>query len=805
MTNKEFQTWIQQRIVYLDGATGSNLMKCGMPAGVCPELWILDHPEVFISLQKAYVDAGSDILYAPTFGANRWKLEEYGLSDKVSEMNHRLVSLSQTAARGRAKIAGDITMTGRQLSPIGTSDFEDLVSVYREQAEALVDAGVELFVIETMMSLQETRAAVIAIKEVCDLPIFATLTFADDGRTLYGTDPVTAALTLEHLGVAAIGANCSAGPDVICKFIKQMAEVVSIPLIAKPNAGLPFVNDAGETCYHMDADIFAKEMVKIVHCGANIIGGCCGTTPEYIHKCKELLTNQLPIEKKQPFLKRVLTSERSSFVFDLNDRFYVIGERINPTGKKKLQVELREGIFDTVIQFAEEQEQNGASILDINMGMGGLNEKEAMRRALKEVMSVSNLPLCIDSSDCEVIEDALRRYPGRALVNSVSLEPGKAERLLPLIHKYGAMFILLPLSEGGLPKSAEEKKENIEKLVAKAATYGLNKEDIIVDGLVTTVSANSAAALETLETITYCKENGLATVCGLSNISFGLPERSNVNTAFLTAAMMQGLTMAICNPSQSQLMNAIFATDMLMNKQGADLKYIEKMTADGLEESTMPLQAAEAKTDIRFMLHNAVMKGNSAMAVAKARELLEQGANAETLLNEILLPAIQEVGELFNQGKYFLPQLIASANAMKDAISVLEPHMQNGQETDIKTTVVIATVKGDIHDIGKNLVSLMLKNNGMRVIDLGKDVPKEEIIQTAIAENADIIALSALMTTTMGEMQRIVHSVKEQQLPMKVIIGGAVTTQEYADEIGADGYSKDAAQAVEVVLKLMER
>ncbi|MBQ8246689.1 MAG: homocysteine S-methyltransferase family protein [Lachnospiraceae bacterium] len=795
-----FEQKFGNRIIFLDGATGSNLALRGMPAGVCPEQWILEHEDVLIGLQKEYVNAGTDILYAPTFGGNRIKLAEYGLEDKLVEMNTSLVKIARKAAGDKTLVAGDITMTGKQLYPVGDMQFEELVTIYKEQIAVLAEAGCDLIVIETMMSLQETRAAVIAAKETCDLPVIATLSFEGDGKTLYGTDAVTAALVLEGLGVDAVGINCSTGPEQMKHLVKSMSENVSVPVIAKPNAGMPTLDEGGKTVYSMNADEFAKQSLALIEAGAGIVGGCCGTTPEHIAALHSVCTGmKRPMGKVRD--KRVLTSEHKTITFGLDDPFLVIGERINPTGKKALQAELREGKLDMIVNFAVEQEEKGADILDINLGMGGIDENDMLLKTVYEVMGVSHLPLSIDSSKCEVVENALRIYPGRALVNSVSMEEGKAEKLFPLIKKYGAMFILLPLSDAGLPKNLDEKINIIETLLNKAYSYGLTNNDIVVDGLVTTVSANEKAALETLETIRYCKSKGLATVCGLSNISFGLPERSNVNTAFLTMAISQGLTMAIANPSQKELMNAIYATDMLLNKKDAGLRYINKMT--GVSDASDIKNTETQKESHEKIIHRAVLRGNvSGMVALTETAMQEGGLAADYILNQCLLPAINEVGDLFNTGKYFLPQLIASANAMKAAIEYLEPYLQKDSSGENAKTVIIATVKGDIHDIGKNLVALMLKNYGYQVIDLGKDVPTEEIIAKAKETNAEIIALSALMTTTMVEMKHVISAAREAGLSSKIMVGGAVITQEYADEILADGYSKDAAGAVKTAERL---
>ncbi|MCM1189107.1 MAG: homocysteine S-methyltransferase family protein [bacterium] len=844
MTRDEFQR-ISQTYLYLDGATGSNLVKAGMPSGVCPEKWILEHREVMLKLQKRYVEAGTDILYAPTFTANRIKLAEYGLQDELTDMTRRLVAISREAASSAKRpvyVAGDITMTGEQLQPVGSLELEELIEIYLEQIRALCEAGADLLVIETMMSLGEARAALIAAREVCDLPVMVTLTFEADGRTLYGTDAETAAVVLESLGACAIGVNCSTGPAGMRDVVAAMAGATgSVPIIAKPNAGLPFLDEQGKTCYSMNAADFTEEMKLLTEAGATVLGGCCGTDPEFIRSLCESFGRDILCRPKrlEPGI-RCLTSERKTLRFGLNGKFILVGERINPTGKKLLQAELREGCMDQVLEMAEEQERDGAEVLDINMGMSGIDEKQMMLRAVEEVCGVTNLPLSLDSSHVDVLEAALRHYPGRALVNSVSMEKEKLDKLLPLVKKYGAMFILLPLSDKGLPQNLEEKIGMIEGILERAYSLGLKKEDVIVDGLVTTVGANGRAALETLETVRYCREKGLATICGLSNISFGMPERSYVNTTFLTLAIREGLTMAISNPSQELLVSCALAADLLLARDGADIRYIEyagqaeerrerkaarqqrresiqKPDRDyGVEKEKKSEQGqAASKADGQGPnpgnassagrnLYNAVLKGNRKGIEALTREALEQGEEPEAVLNDVLLPAINEVGELFDRGKYFLPQLIAGAEAMKNAIGVLEPLLQKENDASEMPTVVIATVEGDIHDIGKNLVALMLKNYGFRVIDLGKDVPEEEILRAARENNAQIIALSALMTTTMQRMKEIVASAREQKLSAKIMIGGAVITQEYADEIGADGYSRDAAEAVKLARRLTD-
>lgn len=821
MTKQEFASLCESKYVYLDGATGSNLQIAGMPAGVCPEKWILEHPQILKDLQKAFVEAGSDIIYAPTFTANRIKLEEYGLEGQLSQINHALVALSKEAAAGRAYVAADFSMTGRQLKPTGDLDFEELIDVYKEQIQADLDAGVDLLGVETMFSLQETRAFLIAAKEVCDLPVMATLTFEEDGKTLFGTDPVTAMVVLQALGADTVGVNCSAGPEKMCGIVAAMKRVAKVPVIAKPNAGLPKLDERGNTVYEMDAETFAEEMTLLAQAGADIMGGCCGTTPQHIRRlaektaplfasCHHKGADMGSRDLTSPLCAhRFLTSERRTLEFGLEDPFIIVGERINPTGKKKFQESIRNQDLSMVNTFVEQQEACGAGVLDINMGMSGIDEKETLLAVMEEVSLQTSLPLCIDSSHVDVMEAALRRYPGRALINSISMETDKFENLVPIAKKYGAMFILLPLSDTGLPKDIEEKKQIIHAVSQRAFSLGLTKEDIVVDGLVATVGANQTAALETLETIRYCKSIGLATICGLSNISFGLPQRGYVNAAFLTMAIHDGLTMAIANPNQELLMSCMMASDLLQHKAGADIRYIEAMNAQSeaaqetAADKPAPGQGTQKELSSLQMIHQAVMKGNKKQIISLTEQALGEGIGPKTILDDALLTAIGEVGDLFDKGIYFLPQLIASAECMKNAIEFLEPLLAENADSAHKGTIVIATVEGDIHDIGKNLVTLMLKNYGFRVIDLGKDVSKETIVEAAIREQADIIALSALMTTTMQQMRHVITYARQQGVTAKIMIGGAVITQDYADEIDADAYSADAAQAVRVAMRLL--
>ena len=803
MTKDLFKRLFDSRIVILDGATGSNLMQAGMPVGVCPEKWILDNPKHLVKLQSDYIKAGTNILLAPTFTANRIKLAEYGLENDIVDINNRLVALSKEAVASqgsRGYVAGDMTMTGKQLKPVGSLDLEELIDVYKEQAEILFNAGVDLFLVETMMSLAEARAAVIAIKEVCDLPIMVSMTFGEDGKTLFGATPESSVVVLQSLGADAVGINCSTGPKEMMPLLEKMLEYAKVPIFVKPNNGMPELVD-GKTEYTMTAEEFSTYGRMLVDCGARAIGGCCGTTPKHIELLKKQVRNTAPIFNECS-KKRVLAGENQVQDIELDGNFIIVGERINPTGKKKLQQELREGKFDLVVSMAEEQTSCGAKILDINMGMNGIDEMEMMKKAIFEVMSVTNVPLCIDSSHVDIIEAALRLYPGRALINSIPLEEKKCRPLMRIAAKYGAMCILLPLSDKGLPESLEEKKSIINKLLEIADQEGVSRDDIIIDGLVTTVGANKYAAMETLDTIRYCKyELGLPTICGLSNISFGLPERININTAFLTMAIANGLTMAICNPGQAQIVNAALSSDLLLAKDNSDNVYVENVVP--VTQTAEVAVKQENNITEGSKIYVDVVKGNKSSILQDVKEELDKGVMPQSIIDNDLIPAVNKVGELFEQKKYFLPQLIAGATAMDMAIEYLTPYLNTDESKEKKATVVMATVEGDIHDIGKNLVVLMLKNYGYNVIDLGKDVKKDIIIDTAIKHNAKVIGLSALMTTTMMRMKDVCDEIKARGLDIKVIVGGAVVSQNFADEISADGYSKDANEAVKVVDRLL--
>lgn len=796
MTKNDFLKLISSKIVILDGATGTELVKRGMPAGVCPELWCMENPAAIQDVQRSYINSGSDIIYAPTFGANRCKLEEFGLGHRVYEINKTLALLSKECAKD-SFVFGDLAPTGRFIEPFGELPFEEAVSVYKEQVSALIDGGVDGFVIETMMDIQEARAALIAVKESCDLPVMVTMTFEKDGRTLNGTDPVSALIILQFLGADAVGCNCSTGPADMLSVIREMNNVARVPLLAKPNAGMPKLKD-GVTVFDMGAVEFASYADDFIKAGANILGGCCGTTPDHIFELAKNLNGKIGHGKRKMGLS-ALSSARKSVFIGGGRPLSVVGERINPTGKKALQGELREGKLSIVQEFALEQENHGAAILDVNMGLSGIDEKEMMLKSVKVLAKMSSLPLCIDSTNPEVVEAALRIYPGRALVNSISGERDRIERMLPVAAKYGAMFILLPLDDRGIPETVDERKRIVNYVISESSKYGYTTEDIVVDGLVMTVSSDIKAPARTLDLIEWCsRERGVNTICGLSNVSFGLPAREWINSSFLAMAISRGLTMAIANPASQQLMNTLYSCDALAGRDKNLTSYVNRFSGVTSESTSK----AEELTPERAVF-DAVLRGRDDLIEKTIQSALDAGISPQNIVDNSLIPAITLVGDKYDRKEYFLPQLIMSADTMRKGFAYLEPLLIREGEVETEGKIVIATVKGDIHDIGKNIVALMLRNYGFDVVDLGKDVPAEVILDKACEIKADIIALSALMTTTMTEMRTVIDLCRERKLQFKFMIGGAVVDQNYADEIGADGYSKDAMDAVKLAKALM--
>lgn len=799
MNRKEFKKLCLSRPVFLDGATGTELIKRGMPSGVCPELWVFDNPDSIIQIQKAYRKAGSDIVYVPTFGGNSLKLDEFGLKDRLYELNKGLCQLSREAV-GDGMVFGDLAPTGELIEPFGPLKFDRCVEIYREQAEALLDGGVDGFVIETMMDIQEARAALLGIREVApDYPVMVSMTYESEGRTLTGTDPLTALITLQSLGADAVGCNCSAGPEKMVEWVAAMKPCATVPLLAKPNAGQPKLI-AGKTVFDMPPEEYAGNFISLINAGANLIGGCCGSTPEHIKHVRQLTADIRPVGIQHDKITAV-SSVRKVIEFGHDKPFTVIGERINPTGKKKLQEDLRAGKLNLARTYAIEQEKAGASLLDVNMGLSGINEKEMMLNAVSMLSQLSSCPLCIDSTDPDVIEAALRIYPGRALLNSISLEKERIEKMLPLAHKYGAIFILLPVTDDGVAETLQEKKEVTLKILQKAAEYNLTAEDCIIDGLVMTVSSSPEAPLVTAEFIEWCSSELKGnTTGGISNVSFGMPERIRLNSTFLALLIGKGLTSAIINPSSEEMMAVKYSSDALFKRDKNLKNYLGKYTAT--TSSSAAAAKTGAETDPLKKCFNAVLYGEEDNIIDVISAARSSDIPAKQIVDEALIPAIIAVGDRYDKKEYFLPQLMLSAQTMSKGFQQLESELTQ-KSTTIKDKIIMATVKGDIHDIGKNIVSLMLSNYGFDVIDLGKDVDAETIISTAIQNNVSLIGLSALMTTTMPEMKKVIDFAREKNMEnLKFIIGGAVVDKEYAVEIGAAGYAADAVEAVRIAQKL---
>ena len=790
---------LAKKIVVLDGAMGTELQKMGMPGGVCPEQWCLDNPQNIRELYSSYQKAGAQIVYTCTFGANRFKLKQHGIKENSYQINNELARLAKLAVGKKTLVAGDIGPTGLFIEPFGTLAFEEAVDAFKEQARGLIDGGCDLIVIETMIDIQEARAALLAVKEIKDIFTIVSMTYEKDGHTLNGTDPVTALITLQSLGANAVGCNCSTGPEKMVDFIAAMKPYATVPLVAKPNAGFPRL-EGGETIFEMDAKTFASFGRNLAKAGANMLGGCCGTTPVHI---RELARAIAVIKPKLPAKKSIsaLSSARGFLHFSENQPLFIVGERINPTGKKSLQQELTEGKMSIIRQMAAEQENQGANLLDINVGQPGIDEVKTIKEVIGLLTTTTKLPLAVDSSNIKTIEAALRIYPGRMLINSISGEKEKIAKLLPLAAKYGAMFILLPLTGGEIPQTAEKRQKIVKNIFQKAKIFGFTKDDFIVDCLVMAVASNPSAAQETLKTLHWCAHTFKSkTIFGLSNVSFGMPGRPWLNATFLAMAQFCGLTMAIANPASQEMMNIKITGDVLLSRDKDALRFIKHFSAQINADS---VTAAIKTVTPQEKIADAIMNGDRENILPLIEKSLSTGVSAQDLVDKIMIPSIVRVGDLYEKKIYFLPQLMSAAEAMKKALAYLEPHLKKGSAGN-KGKIILATVKGDIHDIGKNIVALLLRNYGYYVIDLGKDIAAETIIAKAKEENSDVIALSALMTTTMVNMKDVITLARANGIQKPFMIGGAVVTEAYAKSIGAS-FAKDGVEAVKVVERLIKK
>jgi len=794
---RDFRRTLKKRPLLFDGATGTMLQKMGLKAGGCPDELNLTNPELLKKVHALYVEAGSDVITTNTFGANRVKLKEYGLEKKLTEINTAAVKNAREAIGKSGFVAGCIGPTGRFIEPVGDMTFDEATDVFTEQAEALKKGGADLIIIETMMDIKEIRAAIIA-SNTTGLPVVATMTFDKTMRTVLGTPPEAFAIIADSLGVSALGANCSLGIEGIYKVIKKMRSVTDLPLIAQPNAGMPVLKGK-ETVFPSTPDEMADYAPKLAAEGVRILGGCCGTTPEHIKK----MGGEFKSLKPEPLKKQGFTSlaGRTSFiVFGDGLPPVTIGERINPTGRKELAQEIKEGKTLIIRKEAREQEDSGAHALDVNVGVPGIDEKSAMKRAVFSVNENSRLPIVIDSSSAAAIEAGLKAIDGKPLINSVSGEEKKLSTILPLAKKYGAAVLGLTLDDKGIPETAEGRVRIAEKILKAAAGLGIKKEDIVIDCLALTVSADQKNAGETLRAIRLVKEKlGLSTVLGVSNISFGLPSRETVNSAFLAMAISEGLSSAIVNVKNPSLMDAYHASVLLCGHDARGERFITRFRERGMDAAVKPER--EKPRGLKERLVDAVVNGNEENITALVEEALKQGWNPLKISNDCLIPGLDEVGRLFACNRYFLPQVISSADAVKKAYERLKKELK-GKKGPALGKVIMATVEGDIHDIGKNIVSSLLENHGFEVIDLGKNVPAERIVNEAKTKKADIVGLSALMTTTVMEMDNVIKKLKKSGIRVKTIVGGAVVTPEFAKKIGAE-YGGEATEAVKKMKRLV--
>ena len=787
-------------MVYIfDGAIGTMLQNAGLKPGDCPELLNVDKPEIVQKIHRAYVDAGSDIIETNTFGASRLKLAEYGLEDRVVEINTAGVRNAKIAAGGKAKVAGSMGPTGQFIKPLGELSFDEDYANYYEQAKILANAGADYIIIETCIEIQEMRAALLAAKDACDLPVICQMSFSEDGRTVTGTDPQSAAIILSKMGADIIGANCSLGPEQLIPIVKELAENCTCPISIQPNAGMPHLEN-GETVFPMTPEDMAIWAPKLVQAGATYVGGCCGTTPAHISAIKKALENVADPVRTKPKDYLALAS-RSKTVFiskDLPTR--LIGERINPTGRKKLGEEIKNGSFISVKREAIEQTQAGADILDVNMGVAGIDQAKAMEKAITEISQLVNTPLAIDTSDAKALEAGLKAYPGRALINSVSAEPDRLKYFIPLAKRYGAAILCLPLSDEGIPKKGAERLKMAQRIITEAKAQGLHDDDFLLDALVMTIAADKDACKEVLNTLRlYRQYIGAPSTMGLSNISFGLPNRPLVNSTFFSMCLSAGLDAPIMNPYDESMQEALSASKALLGLDPNGRDY-------SLAHSGQNIPVAKAKTvsstgDIIEDIKNAIISGEKESISAMVEQaLIDHQPNEIT--DKALSSAMNVVGKDFGAKKIFLPQVMLSAEAMREAFLKIKEKIPADSVSN-KGTIVIATVKGDIHDLGKNIVAALLENNGYKVIDLGKDVDKEEIIRVAKENNADMIGLCSLMTTTITQIDKVIAALKKSEFKVKVMIGGAVVTKEYADNVGADAYAADGVEAVELTKELL--
>lgn len=779
----DFKKYLEEHFVIFDGAMGTMLQNRGLRLGELPEIYNILHPEIIMDIHKCYIEAGADVVTTNTFQANELKLKgcPYTLEDIIASG----VKIAKEA--GAKWVALDLGPLGQLMEPMGTISFEKAYEIYKRQIIAGTKAGADIILIETIADLYEAKAAVLAAKENSSLPILCTMTFQKDGRTFVGTDPKTAVITLQGLGVDGFGVNCSLGPKEVIPIVNEIIEYSKVPVIVQPNAGLP--RSVGEqTVYDLTTDEFVENIKTMVNSGARVIGGCCGTNPEFIKKIKNVLSELSPA-KTSPRNITALTSSSKTVIID--NKITIIGERINPTGKKRLKEALLNGNMDYIISEAINQVSSGADILDINVGLPEIDEVNVMKRVVREVQGIVNLPLQIDSANPNTIEAAVRIYNGKPIINSVNGKKEVMDRIFPIVKKYGTLIVGLTLDENGIPSCAEERFVIAERIVKVAESYGIPREDILIDCLVLTASAQQSEVMETLKAIRLVKEKLMVkTLLGVSNVSFGLPARHILNSTYLSAAFAVGLDAPILNPMSKDIMDVVNSFRVLNNEDKEAKEFIQNYGNLDSEKS----ESFKANKDLKDI----IIEGRKEEASIVTKELLREKSTTE-IINNYFIPALDVVGEKFENGQIFLPQLIQSAEVAKSAFQVIKNyHTSDYYKRVSKGKIIVATVSGDIHDIGKNIVKMMLENYCFDVVDLGKDVPIEEIVRCTKENNVRLIGLSALMTTTVKNMEKTIIALRENNADCKVMVGGAVLNKQYAEMIGADFYAKDARESVKI-------
>lgn len=782
--------YLKNNIVLLDGGMGTLLQSAGLELGEKPEMWNITHPDTIKEIHRAYYDMGSNIVATNTFGANSLKFSEDELETIITAaVNNAAAARNESKTEHEKFIALDIGPLGRLLKPFGDFDFEEAVGVFATTVKIGAKLGVDLILIETMNDSYETKAALLAAKENCDLPVFVSNAYSENGKLMTGADPQSMVATLEGMGADAIGVNCSLGPKQLAPIVEEYLECASVPIIMKANAGLP-KNVDGKTVFDIDAAQFAFDTAQLVKKGVRIAGGCCGTTPQYIKELSSLIKNLKPQEITDK--KRTVVSSYTKAVL-FGDKPILIGERINPTGKKRFKQALLEGDIDYILAEGFKQQDAGVHILDVNVGLPEIDEKAMLKRTVCELQSVIDLPLQIDTSDISAMGEALRRYNGKALINSVNGKAESMHSIFPLVKKYGGVVVALTLDENGIPETIDGRVKIAEKIINTAKEYGIDKKDIIFDTLVLAVSADKGSAAVTLGALREIKERLEAnTILGISNISFGLPNRDYLNSTFFALALENGLSAAIMNPYSANMLKTYYSYNAL---NGLDQNFNDYINYCSLEPDTPTGAKQDVGTDSIDSLETAIIKGLKEKTAEYTKEILNSQEPLSIIENHII-PALDKVGVGYEKGEVYLPQLLMSAEAAKAAFEVIKSRFSENGQGDKKSKFVIATVEGDIHDIGKNIVKLLLQNYGFNVIDLGKDVPPQKILDAVVKENAEMVGLSALMTTTVTSMEKTITLLRQQAPWCKVVVGGAVLTEEYAKKIGADKYAKDAMEAV---------